>query len=67
MTAPTYSLESTKGENQFEVVMEVDIREFLLKFSPDELLESGVLRTVDLFLQGQSASPLVVHQCWIEG
>ena len=59
MTAPTYSLESTKGENQFEVVMEVDIREFLLKFSPDELLESGVLRTVDLFLQGQSASPLV--------
>jgi hypothetical protein len=39
--------------------MELDIREFLLRFSPDELVERGVLRTIDLFLQGQSAQPLV--------
>lgn len=39
--------------------MEADIREFLLRFSPDELVERRILRTVDLFLQGDSVSSLM--------
>ena len=39
--------------------MEADIREFLQRFDSEELVERGVLRTKDLFLQGESVRPLV--------